>query len=351
MAVAAKQIRYLKLGRGGRWESVSLDQGELHFGYGTVPHKLALAGDREEIRGFQIQQGRSANTASDDAREVSEFYRLGADCLWITIARGFLWWTFAEAEVTWLGRGEGHGVRIRKAIGGWRNTDINGVRLLATSLSTSLTKVASYRRTVCRVNAEDYLLRRINGIVEPLVERGNQAREALIQVVSEAIKTLDWADFETMVDIIFARSGWHRASAIGGTQKIVDLVLEQPTTGERAAVQVKSSANQRILDGFISSADEGGKFQRLFFACHSPRGQLSSPEREDVHIWTGRELAETALRLGLSDWILERISYRLNRVQWMLSYRSPAGAAANITKSLGGLRPVVSTIRDQFGIT
>ncbi len=87
------------------------------------------------------------------------------------------------------------------------------------------------------------------------------------------------------------------------------MVLEQPTTAERGAVQVKSSADQKTLDAFISRADEAGLFDRLFFVCHTPKGKLTAPiDRADTHIWFGRELAKTALRLGLSDWIFERVS-------------------------------------------
>ena len=146
-------------------------------------------------------------------------------------------------------------------------------------------------------------------IVEPIVERSTKARDALLDVVTDAIKALHWPDFETLVDVMFARSGWHRASAIGGTQKLVDLVLEQPTTGERAAVQVKSAAGQKQLEEFVSAADETGSYDRLIFACHSPKGQMASPpERRDVQIWAGRELAAVTLRLGLADWVIERVS-------------------------------------------
>jgi hypothetical protein len=101
----------------------------------------------------------------------------------------------------------------------------------------------------------------------------------------------------------------HRASAIGGTQKLFDMALEQPTTAERAAVQVKSSATQKTLDQFVSQADETGIFDRLFFICHIPKGPLAAPaDRSDVHVWSGRELATTAMRLGLSDWIIEKVS-------------------------------------------
>jgi hypothetical protein len=153
---------------------------------------------------------------------------------------------------------------MRRSIGGWRNFDINGLLLRIDSLGTKLTKVASYRRTVCAVEAEEYLLRRINGVIESLIEKSNEARNALLDIISEAIAALHWVDFETLADVIFARSGWHRTSAIGGTQKLFDMALEQATTGERAAVQVKSSATQKALDQFISQADETGTFNRLF---------------------------------------------------------------------------------------
>jgi hypothetical protein len=309
MPITASAVRYIKLGRGGRWEKISLERGELHFGHGKVPHDLALAGNREKIKQLRIEQGRDPQAAAEDAREVVDFYKLGSDCLWITFAQDHLWWTFAEPEVTWLGSGEGRGERTRRSIGGWRNKDIQGLALRADSLSTKLTKVASYRRTVCAVEAEEYLLRRINGVIEPLVLKSNQARDALLHVTTEAIASLHWADFETLADVIFARSGWHRASAIGGTQKLFDMALEQPTTAERAAVQVKSSASQKTLDQFVSQADETGTFDRLFFICHSPKGPLVPPgDRSDVHVWAGRELAMTALRLGLSDWIIEKVS-------------------------------------------
>jgi hypothetical protein len=306
--ITAAQVRYIKLGRRGRWEKTSLERGELQFGHGEISHELALTGDRAKIKEALIKAGKSSQAATDDTREVLDFYELGPDCLWATFARDHLWWTFAEPEITWLGPGEGHGERVRKCIGGWRNTDVNGVPLRIDTLSTRLTKVASYRRTICAIEAEDYLMRRINGVIEPLVAKGNRARDALLDVLGEAIKALDWADFETLLDIMFARSGWNRISPLGGTQKLVDLVLEQPTTGERAAIQVKSAASQKQLDQFINEADEGGSFDRLFFACHSPKGGLETRDRRDIHVWAGRKLAEIALRLGLSDWILEKIS-------------------------------------------
>jgi hypothetical protein len=307
--ISAKTVRYIKFGRGGGWVDASLDRGELHFGHARISHELAAGGDREAIKQARIEQGRDPRAAAEDAREIVDFYHLGADCLWITFARDHLWWTFAKPGVTWLGSGKDHGERVRQSIGGWRNTDVNGKPLKANLLSTKLTKIANYRRTICAVDVEEYLLRRINGVEEPLIAKSVEARDALIACVTDAIASLHWADFETLVDVIFARSGWHRTSALGGTQKLIDIVLEQPTTNERAAVQVKSAATQRTLDQYVSLIDEDGTFSRLFFVCHSPRGNLEAPiERNDIHVWCTREIAATVLRLGLVDWIIEKIA-------------------------------------------
>src|SRR3972149_2879162 len=112
-------VRYIKLGLGGRWEKISLERGELHFGYGQVPHELALRLNRAAIQKLRIGQGRDSRAAADDAREVIDFYGLGKDCLWVTFARGHLWWTFAETEVVWIGKStEEHGARLRRSIGG-----------------------------------------------------------------------------------------------------------------------------------------------------------------------------------------------------------------------------------------
>jgi hypothetical protein len=311
MPIKAKAVRYIKLGRRtGAWETRSLDLGEIHFGYNGVSHEMALAGDASKIKQQEVGKGKKPQVATSTAQQILDFYQLGPDCLWITFARDHLWWTFAKPGVTWLGGPiEERGARMRKCIGGWRNTDLKGKPLRTDSLSTRLTKVQFYQRTICAVEAEDYLLRRINGIEEPLIAKSTKARDALLEVVAQAIATLHWKDFETLVDVVFARSGWHRASAIGGTQKLVDVVLEQPTTGELAAVQVKSATSQKTFEKFIDEADATGQFDRLFFVCHSPKGEMEiPPERNDIHLWVGRDFAKIVLRLGLTDWVMEKIA-------------------------------------------
>jgi hypothetical protein len=73
------------------------------------------------------------------------------------------------------------------------------------------------------------------------------------------IRQLDWRDFETLVDLIFARGGWQRSSVLGKGQADVDLILTQPTIGETAWVQIKSGTSQAELDDYV------GRFLRALY--------------------------------------------------------------------------------------
>lgn len=318
----AAPVRYIKLGAGGAWARRALGTGEIHLGHAGVSHDRALAGDRAALEADLVALGRSPGTAKSFAREITDFYELGPDALWITFADGHLWWAHAAPEVTWLGgdRASGidgktaapspgaHGARMRRTLGPWRNTDALGRPLVIDALSTRLTKVASYRQTLCRLDpgVEAYLRRKLRGEEEPAITAALEAKRALVAGAEALIAGLHWADFETLVDLILARGGWHRVSALGGTMKDADLVVEQAVTGETALVQVKSAANQGVLDDYIGRFEAAGTYARLIFACHSPRGSLEAGGREDVLIWARAGLAETAVRHGLVDWLVAR---------------------------------------------
>lgn len=303
---APKDIRYIKLGPGGAWEERALKRGEVYLGRPTEPLDLIGRHDWEGVARYFREQGRSRGMASYMARENREFLTFGADCLWITFSAGHLWWGFADPKVKVLG-GDGieHGTRMRRIIGGWRNTNIKGKQLHRDELSTKLTQVAAYRHTMCSVREAEYLVRRINAVDEPIVARAAEVRQAMIAVASDAIASLHWADFESLVDLIFARTGWQRLSRVGGPQKDFDLELEQPTTQERAFVQIKSQAGQTELNDYLAKFGRGS-WNHVFFVCHTPRGPLRAKKRSNIHIWTRDALAAAAVRAGLYDWIIQK---------------------------------------------
>jgi hypothetical protein len=300
-----KHIRYIKLGDGGWWVPTSLLEGVLCFGYHTIPHDVCERKDWDEVR--RLLSGRKSEGAKTaGVTEVKAFYELGEDCLWITFADGYLWWAFAHPEVQWVWNGSyDDPARKRATLHGWRNTDIFGKPLRVTSLSSKLTKVGNFRGTICTVEEEDYLLRRINGIEQPVITRANEARKAMMAVAVEMIRGLHWADFETLADLIFARSGWQRSTRVGENVPDTDLVMEQPTTGEIAFVQVKSKAGQATVDDYLGRFRRSG-YDRFFFVCHTAQEKLTLPDERGLHLFEGEQLADAAVKNGLYDWLIER---------------------------------------------
>lgn len=306
--LAPSAVRYIKLGPSGAWLRRCLAEGVLELGHRAVPHALAAAGDWEAIERGLVAEGRTSGKAADFTREVRDFYTLGTDAMWITIGDGRLWWAFAQAQVTSLPEGEGHGARARAVRGSWSCLDALGGVLALNTLSTRLTKVAAYRQTLCRVGAQDYLLRRLNGQVDPAVAAALKAEAAAVEAARGLIAGLDWRDFELLVDLIFAQSGWRRRSAVGGAgQADTDLVLEQAVTGETAFVQVKSAASPAVFANYLDRfAAAPGVYDRLFFVCHSPSAALVGKPDAQVHLWLADEVAQQAVRAGLLGWLVTR---------------------------------------------
>ena len=309
-AVRSSKVRYIKLGAGGRWEAASLDQGRLDWGLPTDPHEMALEGNweglRDHYRGLRTAQG----SVTADLTEAEAFYDRDPDALWITFARGKMWWAFAEPQVHWAGgEGETHGTRYRLTRDGWHDSDLAGAPLYTDRLSSSLTQVAGYRRTICGVTEAACCLRMINAEVDPDRAALDAARQAVVEGIAKATARLHWRDFELLVELILTRSGWRRVSALGGTLKDVDLIVEQPFTGERMVVQVKSKAAQTVVDDYAQRFASRGGGERLLFVCHSPAGMLREQVLEDgraLQVMTNPEIARRVIDCGLAGWVLDR---------------------------------------------
>ena len=78
-------------------------------------------------------------------------------------------------------------------------------------------------------------------------------------------------------------------------------------THGRAAVQVKSQANQKTLDDYARRIDEAAQYKAFFFVCHTWQGPLPlTKDGDNVHALVGRELAQAVLRTGLQEWVLRK---------------------------------------------
>lgn len=308
--ISPSAVRFIKLGPANRWFESSRANNRLEFGHNAVPHDVALAGQWETVKRYYVEkQRRTPGKAADFVRELTEFYTQPETCLWITFAQGRLWWCFATAEVVWLGgEGTASGERASRPLQPWCDRDIHGEILRQNDLSSRLTKVAAYRQTLCTVEADEYVVRRINGIEEPTVARARQAEQALMVATRDMLASLHWQDFEVLVDLIFARSGWQRVSVLGKGQKDIDLEVLQPITRERAFVQVKARSMASVLAEYTKTFEDSGTYEKMFFVCQELRGALPEIDHQLVQVWTGDRLAEEVVRAGLVNWVVDHVS-------------------------------------------
>jgi hypothetical protein len=260
-----------------------------------------VAGDWDQVREIYVKAGE--NGIGNRMREIRDFYETDADCLWITFGQGRLWWAFASPEVELMP----DGARRRRTLAPWSCLDAAGEVLAMAGLSTRLTQTASYQMTICTVAAEAYLLRRVNAQPDSIADRLDGLTAELRELVAEMIADLHWRDFETLIDLIFTRGGWRRVTPVGGSsQADSDIILEQPVTGERAFVQIKSKATQATLRDYRARFEAYPDMHRFYFACHSPNGRLTTLEDDRAEVWLAPQIAARAIEGGLVEWLMEK---------------------------------------------
>ena len=163
-----------------------------------------------------------------------------------------------------------------------------------------------FRGTVCEVKEFEYLLKKLNGQVLPEIEAAAKAERDLINKIEPLIKLLTWQDFELLVDLVFSSSGWRRISPLGKTQKMIDLELILPTTGERAFVQIKSSTTTQEAKEYIERSQLTDAYSRMFFVWHT--GKVDAESTDDVILIDQHKLAKMVFDAGLVSWLREKVS-------------------------------------------
>lgn len=169
------------------------------------------------------------------------------------------------------------------------------------------------------VRAAGYLLRKLNGTEAPSVTAGKKARAAVIAVADTLIGNLHQDDFETLVDLILNRSGWHRISAPGGIKKDTDIrIFDGYPSGEAEVSAVRSGRGLKNMGGgattshldsaphhSIISRSATALYDRMIFACHESKATLSDHRSADILVWDSLHLqksrSKTVYSTGLSE--------------------------------------------------
>ncbi|MEX0828557.1 MAG: hypothetical protein WD005_06380 [Haliea sp.] len=306
-SVCASRVRYIKLGEGGSDEKECFKNGILKIGFGSEVHfELCENGKWKELEEQYRAEGRKRGKPKEFANQVREFFEDDGKTLWITFSGRQLWWAFVDGEVSAKPCDENSWGTFRPVRGEWKSTDIHGNALHMDSLSGRLTQLAAYRGTSCKVKEFDYVLRRINGERLPVVREAEQLSKRLQGKIVEMVRLLAPQDFELLTDLVFSGSGWRRQGVVGKNEKTVDMVLVLPTTGERAFIQVKSTARQTEFDNEYREAFTNmAQFGRMFYVYHT--GEIACTDPGVTTIGPDR-FAEMVLDAGLSSWLIQRVS-------------------------------------------
>lgn len=301
------QVRFIKLGEGGEWEASCIAEGVIRLGYHSPHHQDSLNRNWDVIRQFWLiarkgNQGATTNSVN----QIRDFYELDEHCLWITFYKKRLYWCFADTKVEELPDLS----RVRDVIGQWSSCDIYGKPLRVENIDGRVTKVQGYRGTICSVEMQDYLIRKINGHTIDEVQTAKDSLQRLRGEVEELIKGLWWHDFELLIDLIFSKSGWQRFSVLGKTEKDIDLDVYSPATQKRAFVQIKSSTSKTDFELYLKSYDEYEQFDEMYFIYHTCREDLASTlgERKDIHLWDLSRIARLVVNSGLVEWLINKRS-------------------------------------------
>lgn len=303
MKIEPKRSLYIKLGRSGSWEQECLKKGILRFGYKETPFKAATSGDWDTVLDFWRKERGDKGAATRDVIQIRHFFEADEQTVWITFSAGTLWWCFAREGVRKHQDGKGS---YRTTVDGWHNKDVNGALLSSEKVSGNLLKIQGFHGTICEVKDFEYLKRKINGFCLPEVEEARRAENVMLQKIVPLMRLLTWKDFELLVDLVFASSGWRRIGQVGKTQKTVDLDLVLPTTGERALVQIKSFATRNDLEEYLGHFQDLTIYDRMFFVWHS--GDVGEVEGQKVVLVGPAQLARMIFEAGLTSWLREKVS-------------------------------------------
>jgi hypothetical protein len=304
-------VRYVKNGAGGQWWKAAKANGQIHLGWRNIPGALLLAADVDPIEKLvRAEFGKKAG-ATQDFNALRTLLVDPSQHIWITFQDGCMWWctvrngveTNPDIETS----EKGHFWLTCKLP--WNNYSLDNKRHLVTSeLPGIVAAVAGYQATVCEPKGWKEVLRIIRNEEDKDAHAAALARLAYEEAVSVLIGRLRPKDFEVLIDLILARTGWARLARLGGATEGIDVEVENASSQEIAFVQVKSAASQSVLDDYVARFNaRKDRYQRMIFAVHSPKEILKAPAGKSVMIWTGKEIARLVVTQGLGDWVAKRL--------------------------------------------
>lgn len=305
-------VRYVKNGAKGHWWAAARDRGQMHLGWKSVRKELLLQPDFPKIQAIIKAEYGARRGATQDFNALRSLLDMPSKHLWVTFEEGCMWWCTVRdgIKVNPEGQDLQKGNFWLTCDRPWSNRSLGGKLLAISDLPGTVTTTAGFQATACTPKDWRTMIRIIQDERDPDATRAAKARGDYECAIHVMVTRLSWKDFEQLVDLVLARTEWVRISTLGKTREGIDVEAENLTAREIAFVQVKSSANQEVLNDYVARFKERRDFYaRMIFAVHTPKGKLVPPaDLPAVQLWTGDRLAHLVVRLGLGEWVESRLA-------------------------------------------
>lgn len=315
-------VNYIKLGKGGNESKKCFDNGLVYIGFNTDQEKLFnLCRDRNWSKASDVlkEYGNKKNTQTINI--LKRFFEDNGETIWITFENQRMYWCFLEPDSEFRDR-ENNNAVYKKVRDKWLCTTIEAEpkNLDMINLAGDLTQLHSYpgTSTVLYSSRAKYVITKINGKETEEVGKAKEKREELVNALKCLVTKLAPKDFELLIELIFAQSGWKRISATGGTTKFHDGVMEQAAINERAAIQVKSKTRQKEFDEYLEEFyqinNEKSTFDRFYYIYHTASKELTLPSNirpsyeGKIYIWDNSVVCQSLIDAGLTDWLIKRVA-------------------------------------------
>ena len=304
------KVRYIKNGAGGGWWRAASANGQVHLGWSDMPGEVLVSGDLDSLAA-ELRSRRYADGKRGFRQDLNQLLALldhPSQYLWITFQDGCMWWCTVRDGITLNPEGESRdrGHFWLTCARPWTNQSLAGRVLAVGNLSGRITRTAGFQGTLCEPVGSEEILRVIHDGEDAEAAAADVARRAYEAAILLLVRRLHPKDFELLVDLILSRTGWARVAHRGGATEGVDIEAVNAAINELAFVQVKSTADQRVLADYIARFRGRARYQRMIFAVHTPKGALTA-EDPDIQIWDGPKIAELVVKHGLGDWVASRL--------------------------------------------
>ena len=309
----AERICYIKLGERGRWADKCFKDGELRFGFNSGTQEVLAYAEKnewEELRQYWLLKVNKAQVATSYTNQTRSYFEDVGTTLWITLENGYLYYGFTDGVPTPDSNSkefDGAELSSHKKMdaNGWKKTDAKGKELRINELSGKLTKIAGFRGTTFPLayENEQYLKLKLKGENSPSIIQAEETVKKLVGELATLIQTLSPQDFELLVQLIFANSGWRQLYLTGGARKTVDLELENPITKDIAFVQVKHETNQVEFLEYKEQKDKS-YYSRMYYVYS--KGNIKAIDDDTITLWDTTKVAEQVVANGLVNWLIKK---------------------------------------------